>query len=325
MTKSATGEANAIPNPASESDLKARRQRTDDNLRMVHAYFDALFTKDLKTMLDMFNQDIEWLIVPTGDRIEGKDKIATVAANQWVASPDRIKTLVNIFASEDFACLEFRTAGMLTKQADFSSITPQPTGKKNKFLCCLVFHIKNGKIDRVREYFDMQTVGRQLGNVGTGPETNVARLVAQALTSDDIESVVDLFAPDGEWVIMATGETFLGHDQIRELATRSVTERNHPAGPGIKPINISTSPQGTKLSWEYPEWGVFQYMKRGAITKELSTIAATSGSESPIDPNALVGRPYEVPVCFVYHVNARGKIYLLHEYLDLGSLMKCLK
>ena len=32
------------------------------------------------------------------------------------------------------------------------------------------------------------------------------------MTSDDIESMVNVFAEDGEWVIMATGETFRGHD-----------------------------------------------------------------------------------------------------------------
>jgi hypothetical protein len=39
--------------------------------------------------------------------------------NHWTASPDRIKELVNVFASEDFACLEYTAGGTLTKQLDF--------------------------------------------------------------------------------------------------------------------------------------------------------------------------------------------------------------
>jgi ketosteroid isomerase-like protein len=42
----------------------------------------------------------------------------------------------------------------------------QATGQKYEFLCCFVFHIANGKIDRVHEYFDMDTVKRQLGTAG---------------------------------------------------------------------------------------------------------------------------------------------------------------
>jgi hypothetical protein len=41
---------------------------------------------------------------------------------------------------------------------------------------------------------------------------DLSQAVTDAMTSDDIESMVNLFAPDGEWVLMATGETFRGHD-----------------------------------------------------------------------------------------------------------------
>jgi ketosteroid isomerase-like protein len=152
------------PNPAA-LDPQVRIQCIEDNLKMMRACFDVLFTENLNPMLSMFDQDIEWFIVPTGDTIKGKDEIAKLAANHWAASPGRIKTLVNLFADEEFACLEYRTSGTLINQADFPSITFQPTGKKYEFLCCFVFHIKNGKIDRVQEYFDMETVKRQLGTV----------------------------------------------------------------------------------------------------------------------------------------------------------------
>jgi ketosteroid isomerase-like protein len=152
-------------NSMSETDLQARMQRIEDNLQMMHTYFDALFGKDLTPILEMIDENIEWLIVPTGDTLKGKEQIRRLAPNHWAASPDRIKTLVNVFASEDFACLEYRTAGTLSNQADFPSISFQPTGKHYEFLCCFVFHIANGKIDRVHEYFDLETIKRQLGTV----------------------------------------------------------------------------------------------------------------------------------------------------------------
>jgi ketosteroid isomerase-like protein len=152
-------------NPVSETDLQARMQRIEDNLQMMHTYFDALFGKDLTPILEMIDEHIEWLIIPTGDTLKGKEQIAKLAPNHWAASSDRIKTLVDVFASEDFACLEYRTAGALTNQANFPSISFQPTGKHYEFLCCFTFHITNGKIDRVHEYFDLETIKRQLGTV----------------------------------------------------------------------------------------------------------------------------------------------------------------
>jgi hypothetical protein len=48
---------------------------------MMQTYFDALFGKDLNTILDMLDENIEWLIVPTGDTLQGKAEIAKLAPN----------------------------------------------------------------------------------------------------------------------------------------------------------------------------------------------------------------------------------------------------
>jgi hypothetical protein len=76
---------------------------------------------------------------PTEDTVKGKDEIARLAANHWAASPGRIKTLMNLFANEEYSSLEYRTAGTLTDQADFPSIKLEPTGKKYDFLYSFVF------------------------------------------------------------------------------------------------------------------------------------------------------------------------------------------
>jgi uncharacterized protein (TIGR02246 family) len=51
---------------------------------------------------------------------------------------------------------------------------------------------------------------------------DLVKAMTDAMTSDDVDGMVKLFAPDGEWIIEATGETFRGLDQIRQLATRSI-------------------------------------------------------------------------------------------------------
>ena len=59
--------------------------------------------------------------MPTGDVINGKANFAALATNHWVASPDRTKKLINLFALEDYACMEYTSDGTLTGEVDFRS------------------------------------------------------------------------------------------------------------------------------------------------------------------------------------------------------------
>ncbi len=135
-----------------------------DNLKIMQTYFDLLFGKEMQPLLDMFADDITWFIVATGTTINGKEELKADAQNHWAASPDRVKKLVNLFATDEFTCLEYTSGGTLKAQANFGDIAIKPTGKKYELQCCFVFHFRaDGKIDRVHEYFDMGTVTRQIG------------------------------------------------------------------------------------------------------------------------------------------------------------------
>lgn len=146
-----------------ESSPEARERQIQNNLTIMKKYFDLLFTKNLNDILSLIADDIEWTIVATGDVVRGKAKFAEMAKNHWGASPDRVKKLINLFASEDYATIEYTSGGTLTGQVDFGSIKIPASGRKYELQVCFVFHLKNGKIDRVHEYFDMETVKRITG------------------------------------------------------------------------------------------------------------------------------------------------------------------
>jgi hypothetical protein len=137
------------------------------------------------------------------------------------------------------------------------------------------------------------------------------RTLFESSRINDFASMADTIDEDCEWVLMPNRKTFKGKKDVVELcmAGKFASDKT----PEII-LDLAT-----------PQWGVFEYVNRGTITKELSGFAASSGSQIPSDPSTLVGQQYEVPVCFVYHVNSKGRIYLLHEYLDLASLMKQFK
>jgi steroid delta-isomerase-like uncharacterized protein len=144
----------------SKDNLAPRKRSVQHNLALMHRYFDLLFSKDIDAMLELIDDHIEWLVVPTGTVISGKQMLAAGAKQHWGATPDRVKKLVNLFADENYACMEYVTEGTLTGRVDFGSVAIPPTGLRYELQVCFVFHLKDGKIDRVREYFDMETVRR---------------------------------------------------------------------------------------------------------------------------------------------------------------------
>jgi uncharacterized protein (TIGR02246 family) len=134
--------------------------------------------------------------------------------------------------------------------------------------------------------------------------TDLVQAFTDAFTSDDIESFLNLIAPDAEWVIVATGETFRGLDQIRQLATRSVDARTHGGGLGIKPTNIFTNAEGTKLVWEYVHTGV--------VTEKWP--ASSGHRPAP-------GTKFELPIVLVGEIR-EGKLLKMREYFDLPTLLE---
>ncbi len=130
---------------------------------------------------------------------------------------------------------------------------------------------------------------------------DMVKAFTKAFTSDDIESFLKLIAPECVWTIIATGETFRGLDEIKQLALRSVAGRDHPTGMGIKPTNIFTNAEGTKLCWEYIHTGV--------VTAQWPS--------STQRPNP--GTKIELPIVLICEI-LQGKIVNVREYFDLRTV-----
>jgi hypothetical protein len=139
------------------------------------------------------------------------------------------------------------------------------------------------------------------GNSADAIDTLV-QTVTKAMTTDGIEDMVNCFAADSEWTIMATGESFKGLDQIRQLATRSVAARKHEGGLGIKPFNVFTNPEGTKLCWEY--------LHTGVVTDKWPATSAQRPAP---------GTTFELPILLSCEIR-QGKLIKIREYFDLLTL-----
>jgi ketosteroid isomerase-like protein len=144
----------------------------------------------------------------------------------------------------------------------------------------------------------MEPVKRQLATEDSQNSTDLVKAFTAAFTSDDVESFYQLIDSDGEWVIMATGETFRGLDQIKQLTMRSIAARTHGGGLGIKPTNIFTNAEGTKLCWEY-------------VHTAVVTDKWPSSTHRPVP-----GTKIQVPIVLIGEIRA-GKLVKVREYFDL--------
>jgi hypothetical protein len=140
------------------------------------------------------------------------------------------------------------------------------------------------------------------GENGADSIDALVQTVTKAMTTDSIEDMVNCFAADSKWTIMATGESFKGHDQIRQLAARSVAARKHEGGLGIKPFNIFTNHEGTKLCWEY-----------------LHTSVVTDKWPATSSQRPAPGTTFELPIMLSCEIR-EGKLIRIREYFDLLTL-----
>jgi ketosteroid isomerase-like protein len=131
--------------------------------------------------------------------------------------------------------------------------------------------------------------------------TNLVRAFTEAMTHEGVEDMMKLWSSDGEWIIMATGETFKGLDKIRELATRSVAARTHGSGEGLLPFNVFTNAEGTRLIWEY--------VHKGVVTEKWP---ASTRQPAP-------GTEFSLPIILSCDIH-EGKLIKIREYFDLLTL-----
>ena len=68
--------------------------------------------------------------------------------------------------------------------------------------------------------------------------------------------------------------------------------------------------------------GVFEFVNEGTVARGIVAFASGSDWQFSAEPSTLVGYSCRGQVCMVYHINAQQKIYRIHEYTDVASLMR---
>lgn len=119
----------------------------------------------------------------------------------------------------------------------------------------------------------------------------------------DWEGMSDYFAPDCTWTLMPPGTTFHGRDEIVQFIRSG--------------FSAATDREEADVRSEFAtdEWGVYEYTSRGIIDAERAAQFAQKIGTAGHASADLVGRGFEVPVCFIYHVHPHGLIDTVNEYV----------
>ena len=127
-----------------------------------------------------------------------------------------------------------------------------------------------------------------------------------AAVAGDMETAATQITDDIEWGLMPYDKVLKGKTQVLSMLEAGSREQKKP----IAISNVATK-----------DWGVFEYWNIGTVSEELIEYGNKNHWPWPKgDPNALIGQKYRVAQCFVYHINAEGKIDFMRQYLDAGSV-----
>jgi hypothetical protein len=107
---------------------------------------------------------------------------------------------------------------------------------------------------------------------------------------EDMSRALELIDPACEWIMMATGENFRGHDAIRKMAGKSAAAISHNQEHKLRVTNL----------FACGERGCLEYI-HGAILK-------LPDQSEPI--------PIEMPICIVFQFR-NGKIARAQEYFEV--------
>ncbi len=126
-----------------------------------------------------------------------------------------------------------------------------------------------------------------------------------AVASGDIATAEAQIADDIEWGLMPYNKVLKGKEEVIPWLKAASADQKSP-------ITITNAASA--------DWGVFEYWNIGTVSEEVIKFGNEQKWPWPKDPESFLGKRYRVAQCFVYHINAEGKIDFMRQYLDTGSV-----
>ena len=133
-----------------------------DNVTVARTFHEAWAERDPDRGATVIADNCEFIDVPRNEIQRGPDGYRQDYERWRTAFPDGTVEITNIVAEGDWVIVEYTNSGtntgpLVTAIGDFS-----PTNRKIEVRYCSVMQIKDGKVIRGRDYYDVSTIIRQL-------------------------------------------------------------------------------------------------------------------------------------------------------------------
>lgn len=134
-----------------------------ENERLVRRQFDLWNARNFDALEAATADDVEVVIVPFDTMLRGARTSRDHSVAWATAFPDAEVEVTRVIADAEGAVVEFIGRGTHTGPLVGPAGTIAATGRYTEIPFCYVYDIEDGKIRRVREYYDTATVMRNLG------------------------------------------------------------------------------------------------------------------------------------------------------------------
>jgi steroid delta-isomerase-like uncharacterized protein len=127
--------------------------------KMFREYFESWNTHDVEKMASFFTEDCVYDNLARGQTYRGKDELKSWAKASFDVIPDFKIDITSLFISVDLVACEWVMTGTL------SGNSPElpATGKSFSVRGATIAQLKDGKIQRNADYWDLATFLRQVG------------------------------------------------------------------------------------------------------------------------------------------------------------------
>lgn len=134
-----------------------------ENERIARELFDAVNQRDVERGARVLSEHCELTDIPFGEVYRGPDGWRQ-QYNFWLSAfPDGEVEVTHVMATDRGVVVEYVGRGKHDGPLQAPGGEVAPTGRRTENRFCDIMEIEDGKIVRVRSYFDVQTLMRQLG------------------------------------------------------------------------------------------------------------------------------------------------------------------
>ncbi len=138
------------------------------NRQLVHHLVECWNARDFDSYEAVLADDVDVELIPFETTLRGARTARAHAESQAAAFPDGKVVITAMRANGDGTVLEFVGRGTHTGPLVTPTGTIPPTGRGGELRYCFVYDIENGRIRRMRQYYDAATLMRVLGLLDVG-------------------------------------------------------------------------------------------------------------------------------------------------------------